>query len=604
MNDKLSIRPAAGSHLEAATTLVAQHNANKAADEVAAAPLPKITKPAFEGPRSNVVAGDAHAVAIRSALNTIARIVGRTLGPHGSNTLVRSESGSHFATKDGYTVLQRTTFVQEIATMVLDHVRSVSRTMVRKVGDGSTSAVVMADSLYDTIIDTSVLRDFPPGAVQAVLSAIADVLVEKIRERGTSAICAADLLTVATISANNDPAIGALIANAYEAGGEEANVFAEIGTGDRTVVRKEPGYRVMRGMVHEAFANEVSAEGSRATRCRLHDVRVLIYDGTVDQSTFNTQIAPVMNGCIELGVAFALVARDYGDDVVKIVAEFMRKSPGIKLVMLDHAGATRRGMARMGDLAAVLGTTVVMPGTKIDEDRLGFAAEVRSGPSDTVFVLAGQGTDVAERVAQLREQADRMDMNNHDETQADEIAELRARIRAMLGSEVTISVGGATEQEKQALHYLIEDSILAVRAANRSGVVEGLGMTAQRVLADSSSDVAVESLKIAATRTSLGMGRLSGLVAHMMVAVQAAYLAASSKVLENAHLDAGEIIGTCLRDGKCFDVMTGEYTVGATVLAPTDTDVEVLRGAMSIVSLLVSSNQTVLIRPSAGLGLD
>ena len=171
------IRPAVGSHLEqavaAATTRPHMTLGTDRVLTVAASPR--------EMPRSNVLADVAHHDALGDALAAVAKIVGRTLGPHGSNTLIRDEGGAHFATKDGYTVLQRLTFVQETATMVLDHVRSVSRAMVRKVGDGSTSAVIMADSLYHSLTNVELLKKHPPGAVQAALNAVAEVLTDRIR---------------------------------------------------------------------------------------------------------------------------------------------------------------------------------------------------------------------------------------------------------------------------------------------------------------------------------------------------------------------------------------------------------------------------------------
>ena len=592
------IRPAAGSHLEAAARLAAEPKSSGANVRGPARP-----------PRGNALAEEAHHEAIGAALAEVARIVGRTLGPHGANTLIRDEAGTHLATKDGYTVLGRLTFVQETATMVLDHVRAVSRAMVRNVGDGSTSAVVMADALYAALREGALDR-FPPGAVQAAIAAAAEEVAAAVRAAARP-VGTGDVELVATVSANNDPEVGALVAGAYAEHGLDTNVFVTTG-GERTEVRAEPGYRVLRGMVHDCFANEVGLDGATATTCRLQDAAVMVVGEIVTQQLFNAAVAPAMNACIQQGRAFVLVGRDYETDVVRIVADFVRKSPGVKLLMLDHAVATRRGGARLGDLAAVLGASVLGgQNGQLPADpaallaACGRAEGVRATGSETVFVLAERGPGAAARAAELDAQIARVDEGNHAEEMADELAELRARRRALLGSEVTIAAGGATALERQALMHLLDDAALAVKSALRGGVVEGLGMTGLRALYRGDLDARV--LARVSQRTRLGDAAARALCSAVLEGFCAAYRAAALRVLANSRVEgAGGVLNRCVEQAECFNVVTREFAplAGATVINPADTDVEVVRGAASIVSLFVASNQTVLTRPLAGGGQD
>ena len=594
------IRPAAGSHLEQMAAIASARPSAVVSETVAASK----TARSREMPRSNVLAEEAHRDALGDALAAVAKIVGRTLGPHGSNTLIRDEGGAHFATKDGYTVLQRLTFVQETATMVLDHVRSVSRAMVRKVGDGSTSAVIMADSLYQSLSSVELLKKYPPGAVQAALNAVADVLSDRIRG-AAKPLTMSDVETIATVAANNDPWAGSIVAEAYRAGGEDANVFVAIG-GEKTEIRKEPGYRVMRGMAHECFANEVGIDGAARTTCRLRDAAVMVFDGTVDQAAFNQRIAQLMNGCLERGQPFVLVAREYTTDVLQVVVEFKRRSPGAMILLLDHASATRRGAARMGDLAAALGCQVFNAESPEGTLALGSAVEVRSTASETVFVMESVTGAAAMRAAELRAQIERVDAGNHAEAMSEELDELRARVRALMGSEVTVFVGGATEQEKRTLQYLLDDAALAVAAAKRSGVVEGLGLTAQRAIFGDNVAV-LDAVRIKLTdRVRLSELDVAELADAVLDAVAVAYASATSRVLTNSRLDAADVLSRCLSENKTFNAVTREFTpvAEAQVINPADTDIEVLRGTMSIVGLFVSSDQTLLTRPVAGGGLD
>lgn len=602
MHTEPLIRPAAGSHLEQAAALAT--NKVRASDEASSKARPENTRKR-EAPRSNVIADDLHRDSLADALSTVARIVGRTLGPHGSNALVRDEAGAHFATKDGYTVLQRLTFVQETATMVLDHVRTVSRAMVRKVGDGSTSAVIMADSLYQSL-GGDLLAHYPPGAVQSALNVLADIMANRIRAVARPVNGEQDILKVATIAANNDPLAGTLVADAYHIGGSHANVFVALG-GEKTEVRREPGYRVLRGMAHECFANEVGIDGASKTTCRLSNAAVMIYNGVVDQSAFNTKIAQVMNSCIERGIPLVLVAREYTPDLMQIVVEFKRKSPGVNLLLLDHAAATRRGAARLGDLATVVSANVLdIDSKEVTPEDLGTAYEVRSTASETVFIVSQPSEKAEQRAIELEQQVNRVDAANHAEQLADELDELKSRIRALRGSEVTIFVGGATEQEKRTVQYLLDDAALAVRAAIRSGIVEGMGFTPQRILVDSDGTLVKELADGIAARSRLPSGRTEELAAEVLEAVRGAYARATKRVLENARLPADDIWEICMERGLGYNAITGEYPKPdeTVVVNPADTDIEILRGATSIVGLFITSDQTLLTRPAAGGGLD
>lgn len=560
----------------------------------------------------NTLSGDDHHNAIALALRTIAETVGRTLGPFGSNTLIRDAHGAHTATKDGYTVLTRLTFAQETATMVLDHVREVSRAMVRKVGDGSTSAVVMADALYRTLRNRRAeLVTFPPGAVQSAISVLGDVLAEKILTKTVPINSDADILRVALISANNDPRVGALVVDAYREHGSDSNVFVQAGDGLVTTVTQEPGYRVLRGMARDCFANVVSTDSVAPTVCALQNPRVMIIAEMVTMPVFASTVAPAMNASLAEGRAFVLVAKDYEHGVLDTIANFMSKSPGAPLLLLDHAVATRRGAARLGDLAAVVGATAIGMGAPMPTDvKLALAmcgtnvASVRATLSETVFAGAVRSANASARADEIQAQLERVDISNNAEALTDELNELRARRRAILGSETTIMVGGATVAERRALADLLDDATLAVKSALRGGVVEGMGLTAVRCLVHDDSLRTSAAARLAET-TTMPIERAAKLMETVHGAFFLAFWAAAQKVLENARVASPEdVIRKCVRENLAFNVITGQFSAEPTVINPVETDIEVIRGAASIVSLFIASEQTVLTRAAVGNGMD
>jgi len=599
------IRPS-GSLAAQAVSLAMAHDAAMKAQTTA-------PHPSKLAPRSNAVAGTTHRQALRDALSTVAEVVGRTLGPHGAQTLVAGTKGDHFATKDGYTVLRYMQFVQETAMTVLDHVRSISRSVVRRVGDGSTSAVVMADALYSSFDDEGVYDRFPPGAVQAAMSACADVLVNRIQqharriEPGSS-----ELEAVATIAANNDPTLGRTVASIFKQHGAGANVtVAEADSGPTRFV-PEPGYRVLRGMAHESFANESVTDEASPSVCRLRNAAVMVIGERVTMPTFVSVIAPAMNEVIGRGIPFVAVAREWEDAVIETVARYAAANPAPGVLLVDHSMASRRSRARLGDLAALVGASVLDPSSvNVSEasklaTQCGTALDVRSTKSETVFVVASRPPEAIRRANELMEQIARVEPGDHGSELADELDELELRRKALIGTEVHLLAGGDTPQERRALRYRLEDAALAASAALRSGVVEGMGMTALRELAGDVQAIRTAVLEELLERSRLPEEEASALATWVVSATTAAYREAASRVLRNARRDPEAVLVRCLGEGVAYDALRGSYhTVGAfRVLCPVDTDVEVLRGAMSIVALLATSDQTLLTRPAAGAGLD
>jgi chaperonin GroEL len=574
-------------------------------------------------PRSNVVQGLEHRSAIGSALLEIASTVGRTAGPHGSAALVRDSGGVHFATKDGYTVLKHMIFLQEIATMVLDHARSVSRTLVRRVGDGSTTAVIMANALYQSFDSHDLPGRYAPGAIQAAMSCTADEVSKEIYAAAKGLVTGSQLVQVATIAANNNPEAGSLVAGIYEKYGEEANIFVDISSTDETIIVPEPGYRILRGMAHDAFANKAVSDGVAPTICLLQEPTILVFGGHVGMPEFAGPIMQLGNALLSRGKSYVVVAQSFASEVLDAAAKFRLKSSSIGFLLVDHSMGSRRGQARLGDLCAVVGATYLdpdaapQPGSDgmIDQEGIaeliklcGAADRVRSTGTETVFVTpGGRSPGALERASDLSEQIVRVDTGNVAENMAEELDELRSRRRSLMGTEIVLQAGGATQQEKVSFQYLLEDASLACVAALRSGVVEGLGMTAIRLLyGDRRGELAARIVAAASLKTRIPTVNLDSLIFEVLEATEKAYFSAAKTVVENSRLDWDSSIGAILSEDLAIDAMSGTFCrrEDTPVLNPSDTDVEILRGAMSIVAMFIGSDQTVLTRLRHGPGLD
>jgi chaperonin GroEL len=592
-----------------------------AAGEIAGAREPEA--PPRHRPRSNALGGDEHPASLGDALEEIALIVGRTAGPHGSSALVQDRLGQHFATKDGYTVLKHIEFVQNTSRMAADIVRSAARKVVRRVGDGSTTSVLMANSLFRSFRAPE-FAAFPPGALQAAMGGCSELIADEVRARARMSLDTRELAAVATIAANNDPKAGAMVAAVYEVYGPHANIYVGVSPGEEGSAQAVPGFRVLRGMADECFANEAEPDAAKPSVCSLSNARVMVWGGTMGEQDFILCAMPAFNIAANRAESFVVVANGFDPKVIERVREIKRKSPAVGILMVDHAMASRRSKARLGDLAAVTNADYIEP---LDAPMLkdfndpspeaqqvreaayqmtGVAQSVRSTASETVFVTGSLWPEAERRAEGIEAQIVQVDTNNHSESMQEELEELKARVRAIRGTEVAILAGGATEQEKVALQYLLDDAALACAAALRTGVVEGLGMTALRLLNGgrrAEFEAALASRIEAKTR--VGPGPSAALAALTAAATERAYRHVLETVFANARIDPGPVITTCLATGRTFDLLSNEYLAPEEAnINPAATDIEVVRGAMSIAALFATSDQVLLLHPVMGGGQD
>jgi len=558
-------------------------------------------------PVSNVVSGLRHEVAVGASLETIAAVIGRTMGPHGSNAMLREASGEHTATKDGYSVLRRMNFVQEIPSMVLDIVKTLSRRLVVEVGDGSSTAAIAADGLYRTIMLGGKRPACPGRRLAEVIAACGEAVAEAVERKGLETRASVgnieQLARVATVATNNDPAAGRFIAEVYERFGKDANITVTVsGTKeDRSVPNS--GYRLPRGFIDPVFANESDAENDSKV-CRLDKAAVILWRGAMKMSNFGP-FGDTINQCFARGLAVVFVANEFSPEVQTLLVQnkVEGKAP---FLAVDHSSNRRNGDAILEDLAIALGTTVFSednPPVPGQPPELGMADSVVSKATETVLFRAIRPPAVADRIAEIEGKIAAFESVNAEGNIAI-IDDLRARRRALAGNEVSLYVGGESEAEKRTKTYLYEDAVLACQAAIRTGIVEGGGMAVVRTIRDNWDPLVLRSIALLKGKLDISdePAQLE-LVEYCLSCIGTAFINVQRVVLENAnHPDYEQVVQKCVDANLFYDANSGAYFPAdeLRIPAPAATDISVLRTACSIVGVLISSNQTVLGRLDMG----
>lgn len=580
------------------------------------------------GPRSNVIASEAYRAEIGAALASIARILARTLGPHGDNTFIYSPHGEHHPTKDGYTVLRSLSFVQELPCLVLDIVRGVSRRIVTRVGDGSTSAVIAADRLHRELDRARLTSEYPPRAVAAAINAVAQALAEGVAGRARPVVSEETvdeklLSRVASISANNDPETGAIVASIYTTPNTRVTVEDGGPHCPRTQISKRQGFRVVRGYAHSGFCERDSVDGG-VGKARLEKVAVLVSAGRVDQQFFRRTVVPAMNASFNSGLGFALIAPSFDSGVLEQAVTFKQENSHLGILFIDHPVSNARHNARLGDLAAMLGARLVTeetaptaerPGSLTPEEKvafdtaLGWAESITSSSSETLFICRPPSEEVERTRRGIRERIASLSDRDQSEAMSETIAELRARDRALSGAEFVLRAGGETHQERMAVKDLLDDATLACEAAIESGITEGMGMPILRQLAGPTrrADLASVTADAISRRTAMNQERAGKLAERVIAAFEQAYRSVFMQVLENGRYHLPEaVLSECLDNGKAFDAAASEFydPDELRVSCPAKTDREIVLGASSIVAELIASSQTVMPRPILAANQD
>jgi len=416
---------------------------------------------------------------IRNAMKTLSSIVGKTLGPGGLPILIQREGldAVHrplepLVTKDGVTVAKSIKVKDNKLNAVIQTVIEIARRTNEEVGDGTTSSIVLANSLYEEGLKYIALGDRP----EEVSRQINNVKEEIIEELGRIAIkgnTVGFIESVATTSSNNNKEIGVIVARAFSGVGEDGVITLEEGYGSEDKLRVENGFQIDRGSIRPGlFFNRQKDEESVLQNCA-----IILYDGEL---TDPNDIAPIISEITEQGTnqnAFLIISTDVGGLALNMLAT--NRSEGIftniEVIKSPHVGHVRTAM--LNDISIATGTKVFTPdesgnGTQLRKARLielGFARKIVVTKYKTViYGGGGKDSEVIERTDHLKASLTRVESPYDAQI-------LKNRVASLVGGIAVIEVGGKTELEMKERKDRIEDALNATRAAIQEGIVAGGG---------------------------------------------------------------------------------------------------------------------------------
>ena len=511
---------------------------------------------------------------MKRGVDILADAVKVTLGPKGRNVVIEKKFGAPSVTKDGVTVAKEIELEDSIENMGAQMVKEVASKTADLAGDGTTTATVLAQSIIGEGLKNVAAGANPMDLKRGIDKAVTAV-VENLRKQSEKVgNDNKKIEQVASISANNDNAIGALIAQAMAKVGNEGVITVEEAKGTETTVEVVEGMQFDRGYLSAYFVTN-----TEKMQVELQNPYILIYEKKV--STLK-DILPILESVVQSGRPLLIIAEDVdGEALSTLVVNKLRGSLKIAAVKAPGFGDRRKEMLQ--DLAVLTGGTVISEdqGYKLENATIAYLGQAESITidKDNTTIIGGKGEkeNIVSRVNQIKTQ---MESTTSDYDRE----KLQERLAKLSGGVAVLYVGAASEVEMKEKKDRVDDALHATRAAVEEGIVPGGGVAYIRAIESLDAvvtDNADEKTGVAIVRRSLEEPL--------------------RQIVANAGLE-GSIIVQKVREGKAdygFNARTEIYEnlLAAGVIDPTKVSRVALENAASIASMLLTTECVIADKP-------
>jgi chaperonin GroEL len=507
--------------------------------------------------------------ALLRGIEKLAKAVKATLGPSGRNVILDKKFGSPTITKDGVTVAKEIELEDPYENMGAQLVREVASKTSDIAGDGTTTATVLAESIYKEGLRNVTAGANPTSLQRGILKAV-DAIVEELKKISKKVSDRTEIAQVATVSANWDKTIGEIIADAMDKVGKDGTITVEEAKSIETTLEVVEGMQFDKGYLSPYFVT--NAEAMEAV---LENPYILIHEKKISSLK---DMLPLLEKVAKAGRPLLIIAEDVeGEALATLVVNKLRGTLQVCAVKAPGFGDRRKAM--LEDIAVLTGGRCITEdlGIKLENvklDDLGRAKRVTIDKDNTTIVEGeGKQNDIQGRVNQIRRQI--------EETTSDYDREkLQERLAKLAGGVAVINVGAATETEMKEKKARVEDALHATRAAVEEGIVAGGG--------------------VAFIRAQKALDNVKDLEGDEKVGVQIVRRAIEEPTRQLA--DNGGAEGALIveevkkrKGNEGFNVATGEYEdlVKAGVVDPTKVTRTALQNAASISGLLLTTEAVV-----------
>lgn len=561
--------------------------------------------------RVNVVNDKDTKQYVQAVLDSLHSTLVSSLGPYGSTAIVHDPQVGHYMTKDGFSILNKVRYNDPIMNTLLSIIRETSQRLVMRVGDGSTTSIIASNYIHGQIVKLMEEHklDIRPKDLIDLLQDAVERIIEVIQTKYTKHVSEdlKEIDEIAAVSLNNDKKLGKLVGDIYREVGFDGFVRVKLSKTNETSFQTSPGFEIDAGYLDKELVNTDTDE------CRINNVRVLMFDGVLqpeDKGVVNAAINNVNEMANSTGHAASLVIIAPGlssemSSYFRQVVTYNYKKQEIRnnLNVIKFSLGTEHDQESYQDLATKTGATIVknsMGDRNLDVlDVFGFVGEVTSSYRNTVFTGFVNDTDIVERVAHrigtIRAERQRMKDESIIDTRKE--YELQKRLAVLEGKLVTLYVGGNSDHEKATTKYLIDDAVSACKSAMRHGYVIGCNLTIPLAIKDLMSydlDNNMGTALQALYRAFFFVFTDVYFNKHTRPELKGKYTKEEydNHVATLKEMDerVESIFNACLEREEAYNIITEEFTA-TDIINSAETEIEILRNVISIISLVTTSNQ-------------
>ncbi len=510
--------------------------------------------------------------AMRRGVSKLAQAVKVTLGPRGRNVILQKSFGSPTVTKDGVTVAKEIDLEDPYENMGARMVREVASKTSDVAGDGTTTATLMAEAIFNEGLRAVVSGVNPIQLKRGMEKAVADI-TEKLKKMSISIKSKEEMAQVGTVAANNDREIGQLLAEAMDKVGKDGVITVDEGKSLATEVEWVEGMQFDRGYLSPYFVTD-----PQTMECVMEDAYVLIHEKKISSIK---DLVPVLEAVVNSGRPLLIIAEDIdGEALATLVINRLRGS--LKVCAVKAPGYGDRRKAMLEDIGILTGGEVLFEslGRKLENvqlTELGRAKKiVIEKDNTTVIEGAGKSGEIKGRIDQLRREIEKV-TSDYDREKLEE------RLAKLAGGVAKVNVGAATESEMKEKKARVEDALHATRAAVEEGILPGGGVALLR----------------ASGTVKPGELAQDELVGYNIIL--RACRAPLTQIASNAGQDGSVVCEKVseMKNGMGYNAATEQYEdlIKAGVIDPTKVTRTALENASSVATLLLTSDALIAEKP-------
>ncbi len=524
---------------------------------------------------AKIIAFDQEAQeAMRRGVAKLAKAVKVTLGPRGRNVIIEKSFGSPTVTKDGVTVAREIELQDKFEDMGARMVREVASKTSDVAGDGTTTATVLAEAIYNEGLKAVVAGVSPLEMKRGMDKAVVDI-TEQLKSMATDCRAKKAIAQVGSVAANNDTEIGSILADAMEQVGKDGVITVEEGNSLETHFDVVEGLQFDRGYLSPYFVTD-----SESMECVMEDAYVLIHEKKVSNIK---DLVPVLEKVVNAGKPLLIIAEDVeGEALATLVINKLRGTFKIAAVKAPGYGDRRKAMLQ--DIAIMVGGQAIFEdlGIKLENIELTDLGQAKKIIVDkdnaTIIEGGGKKADISARIDQIRREMENS-TSDYDREKLEE------RVAKLAGGVAQVNVGAATESEMKEKKARVEDALHATRAAVEEGILPGGGVAMLRAA------------------TAVKPGKLSHGQKVGYDLIVRACRAPLTQIANNAGVDGAVVCEKVsnLEGNHGYNAATDKYEdlVKAGVIDPTKVARTALQNAASVSTLLLTSDALIAEAPKA-----